>query len=118
MIVPNWLSEVNADSAAAAAADLSHHVVHDDILHVVAILAGVFILAGWVEQVCRGYRTKHLNDVSNYLMLFVGCGSGLWAAYGAFISDIFVAGMNFMAVLLVAAVYMMKKTYMRRAAAS
>ena len=51
-------------------------------------------------------------------MLFVGCGSGLWAAYGAFISYIFVAGMNFMAVLLVAAVYMMKKTYMRRAAAS
>ena len=100
-----------------AAGAVTHHMVADGILHAVAILAGIFILAGWVEQLCKGYRTKHLDDVSNYLMLFVGAGAGLWSVYGIMVSDAFIFVMNLAGVLLIVAVFMMKKAYMRRSAA-
>lgn len=90
-----------------------HHLVDDQILHIIGIVAGVLILAGWVEQIYKGYKTKHLGDVSNYLMIFIGAGALLWAAYGVFVSDVFILGTNVAAVILMIIVLSMKKMYAR-----
>ena len=95
---------------------MDHHLVDGLLLQVFGIVAGVCILVGWGEQIYKGYRTKHLRDVSNYLMLFAGAGSALWALYGIFVSDAFIAGANLTATALVAIVTAMKKVYARREA--
>jgi len=97
---------------------VEHHLVDDYILHVIGILAGILILAGWVEQIYKGYKTKHLRDVSNYLMIFIGAGAVLWSAYGVFVSDVFIIGTNVAAVILMITVLMMKRTYARRSRAA
>ncbi|MCE2497946.1 MAG: hypothetical protein J4F28_02955 [Nitrosopumilaceae archaeon] len=93
-------------------------MVDDYILHVIGILAGILILAGWVEQIYKGYKTKHLRDVSNYLMIFIGAGAVLWSVYGVFVSDVFIIGTNVAAVILMITVLMMKRTYARRSRAA
>jgi len=97
---------------------VEHHLVDDYILHVIGILAGILILAGWVEQIYKGYKTKHLRDVSNYLMIFIGAGAVLWSVYGVFVSDVFIIGTNVAAVILMITVLMMKRTYARRSRAA
>ena len=97
---------------------MEHHLVDDYILHVIGILAGILILAGWVEQIYKGYKTKHLRDVSNYLMIFIGAGAVLWSVYGVFVSDVFIIGTNVAAVILMITVLMMKRTYARRSRAA
>ena len=38
-------------------------------LSILALVAGIMILAGWVPQIIKGYKTKKLDDVSKYLKL-------------------------------------------------
>jgi len=35
-------------------------------LSILAIVAGIMILAGWVPQIIKGYKTKKLDDISKY----------------------------------------------------
>jgi len=94
---------------------MEHHLVDDTILHLIGTAAGILILVGWVEQIYKGYRTKHLADVSNYLMIFIGAGAVLWATYGVLVSDVFIVATNVAAVVLMGIVLAMKKMYSRRA---
>ena len=40
-------------------------------LSILAIVAGIMILAGWVPQIIKGYKTKKLDDISKYLMILI-----------------------------------------------
>ena len=51
-------------------------------LGILATVAGIIILAGWVPQIIKGYRTKMLKDVSKYLMILITVGAFLWILYG------------------------------------
>ena len=82
-------------------------------LSAIGIIAGVLILAGWVEQIYKGYKTKHLKDVSKYLMIFIGVGAVLWSIYGIIVSDVFIIGTNVAAVILMCIVLCMKTRYAR-----
>ena len=48
-------------------------------LGIVAILAGILILIGWVPQIIQGYKTKKLEDVSKYSTHSNICGSRVMA---------------------------------------
>lgn len=82
-------------------------------LTILGTLAGILILSGWVEQIIKGYRTKSLKDVSKYLMILISAGAGLWLLYGFIVSDIFIIGTNFAAIILMMTVLVMKKRYER-----
>jgi len=89
-------------------------VVDHTVLHLIGTAAGVLILAGWVEQIYKGYKTKHLRDVSDYLMLFIGAGAALWAVYGVLEDDVFIIGTNVAAIVLMCIVLAMKHSYAKR----
>ncbi len=80
-------------------------------LAVIGVLAGILILVGWVEQVYKGYRSKQLKDVSNYLMMFIGAGAILWIVYGVLVSDVYIIGTNSAALVLMIIVLAMKNRY-------
>ncbi len=85
--------------------------VDGTLLTILGITAGVLILAGWIEQIYKGYKTKRLNDVSKFLMIFIAAGSILWLIYGIIVSDVFIVGTNLAGLTLMIIVSTMKKRY-------
>lgn len=91
-------------------------MVFDGIsLTILGVLAGIFILSGWVHQIIKGYRTKSLKDVSKYLMIMIGIGALLWLIYGLEVGDVYVIGTNVAAIVLMLIVFIMKQKYDKKA---
>jgi len=84
-------------------------------LSILAIVAGVMILSGWVPQIIKGYKTKKLDDISKYLMILVACGAFLWILYGIEKDDPFIIGVNVAAIALTMIVLSMKYRYNKKA---
>ena len=80
-------------------------------LGILATVAGIMILSGWVPQIIKGYRTKKLDDVSKYLMIFIAVGASLWLVYGMEKDDPYIIGVNVAAVALTLIVLTMKYRY-------
>ena len=80
-------------------------------LGVVAILAGILILIGWVPQIIQGYITKKLGDVSKYLVSALFAGAVFWLVYGIEIDDMYIIGVNGAAMFLTMTVLIMKLKY-------
>jgi len=85
--------------------------IDDNLLTILGVLAGIFILSGWVEQIIKGYRTKSMKDISNYLMILISAGAILWLVYGFIVDDIFIIGTNLAAIVLMMSVLIMKQRY-------
>ncbi len=83
-------------------------------LSILAIVAGVMILSGWVPQIIKGYRTKKLDDVSKYLMILIAGGAFLWILYGIEKDDPFIIGVNVAAIGLTMIVLSMKHKYRKK----
>jgi len=83
-------------------------------LSILAIVAGIMILAGWVPQIIKGYKTKKLDDISKYLMILVAGGAFLWILYGIEKDDPFIIGVNVAAIVLTMIVLSMKIRYERK----
>ena len=82
-------------------------------LSILAVLAGILILSGWVHQIIKGYKTKSLKDVSKYLLVLIGVGAILWLVYGIEVSDSYIIGTNLAAIALMGIVFAMKRRYDR-----
>ena len=80
-------------------------------LGILATVAGIMILSGWVPQIIKGYRTKKLDDVSKYLMILVAVGAFLWMIYGIEKDDPYIIGVNVAAIVLTMIVLSMKFRY-------
>ena len=80
-------------------------------LGIVAILAGILILIGWVPQIIQGYKTKKLEDVSKYLLIAIFAGAVLWLVYGIELVEIYIIGVNIAAMFLTMTVLIMKLKY-------
>jgi len=72
------------------------------------------ILAGWVPQIIKGYRTKKLDDISKYLMILLASGAFLWILYGIEKDDPFIIGVNIAAIVLTMIVLAMKFKYSKK----
>ena len=81
------------------------------LLTVLGVAAGVLILTGWVDQIYKGYKSKSLKDVSNFLMIFISAGAILWLIYGIIVIDVFIIGTNIAAIVLMLIVLTMKIKY-------
>ena len=80
-------------------------------LGIIAILAGFFILIGWIPQIIQGYKTKKLEDVSKYLVISIFVGAALWLIYGIEFDDVYIIGVNVAAMFLTMTVLIMKLKY-------
>ncbi len=80
-------------------------------LGILATVAGIMILSGWVPQIIKGYKTKKLDDISKYLMIFVAGGAFLWTIYGLEKDDPYIIGVNVAAIALTMIVLTMKFRY-------
>tara|TARA_B110000014_G_scaffold132615_1_gene91614 strand:- start:334 stop:639 length:306 start_codon:yes stop_codon:yes gene_type:complete len=94
--------------------ELIYMFLDEVTLSIVAILAGILILSGWVPQIIKGYRTKRLNDVSSYLMICIFVGAVLWLIYGIEIDDVYIIGVNVAAMFLTMIVLCMKLKYEKK----
>jgi len=63
-------------------------------LGILAIIASIIVLAGWLPQIVKGYKTKKLDDISAYLMILIATGGVLWLVYGFAINDLYIIGVN------------------------
>ena len=70
---------------------------------VIAGIATVLVILGYVPQIIKGYRTKSLKDLSWGLLLVAGVGISLWAFYGILNQDriFFIANITIVASILV-----------------
>ena len=82
-------------------------------LGILATVAGIMILSGWVPQIIKGYKTKKLDDVSKYLMILVAAGAFLWIIYGIEKDDPYIIGVNVAAIALTMTVLSMKHKYQK-----
>lgn len=80
-------------------------------LGILATVAGIIILSGWIPQIIKGYRTKKLDDVSKYLMTLIAIGAFLWILYGIEKNDPYIIGVNVAAIILTMIVLSMKFRY-------
>ncbi len=93
-------------------------MIFDELsLGILATVAGIMILSGWVPQIISGYRTKKLDDVSKYLMILIAIGAFLWLVYGIEKDDPYIIGVNLAAIVLTMIVLSMKFRYEKYKAA-
>ncbi|HJJ21127.1 MAG TPA: SemiSWEET family transporter [Nitrosopumilus sp.] len=92
--------------------------VDGTLLTIIGIAAGVLILTGWVDQIYKGYKSKSLKDMSNFLMIFISAGAILWLIYGVVVVDVFIIGTNIAAIILMIITLLMKKRYDKKINAS
>ncbi|MSS86159.1 MAG: hypothetical protein CK526_00280 [Thaumarchaeota archaeon] len=92
--------------------------VDGTLLTILGVAAGVLILTGWVDQIYKGYKSKSLKDISNFLMIFISAGAILWLIYGFIVVDVFIIGTNIAAIILMIIILVMKKRYDKKINAS
>lgn len=63
-------------------------------------LASILVSSSFIPQIIKGYRTKHLGDVSYLLMIIISMGMGLWIVYGIEKQDFVIIGANISTVVL------------------
>ncbi|HEY3419857.1 MAG TPA: SemiSWEET transporter [Methanomassiliicoccales archaeon] len=64
------------------------------------LMAGMLTTVGFVPQIVKGYRTKHMNDVSLTMPILLSLGMTLWFFYGMILADIPIMLWNLIALAL------------------
>lgn len=57
-------------------------------------IASTLVSASFIPQIIKGYKTKHLDDVSYLLMITISIGMSLWIVYGIEKHDLVIIGAN------------------------
>jgi MtN3 and saliva related transmembrane protein len=63
-------------------------------------VASALVSASFVPQIIKGYKTKHLGDVSYLLMIVISIGMSLWIVYGIEKQDLIIIGANVVTIAL------------------
>lgn len=82
-----------------------------DVLSILGIIAGAIVLSGFIPQIYKGYRTKKLDDLSYFMIIFLSIGMFLWVVYGIIRKDIAIILTNIIGVTLNLILLFMKFHY-------
>jgi len=82
-----------------------------DIFTWLGFVAGAVTSIGFIPQLVRGFKTKHLEDVSYWMPLVLATGMSLWLIYGFFRQDIAIVVANSLGVTCSILLLIMKKWY-------
>jgi len=85
-----------------------------DFLFVLGIIAGGIVLAGFIPQIYKGWKTKRLDDLSYLMLGFLCLGMFLWTIYGFFKEDIVIILANTTGILLNTILIVMKFYYEKK----
>ncbi len=77
------------------------------------IAAAVITTSGFVPQIVKGYRTKHLKDLSYAMNSLLTIGFGMWLVYGIARDDMVIVAANITGIVLNLALIAMKFHYGR-----
>ena len=77
----------------------------------IGIAAGAITSLGFIPQLIKAYKTKHLNDISYWMPLVLAVGMTLWLAYGILRNDIAIITANTFGVGCNILLMTMKKWY-------
>lgn len=69
-------------------------------LTLVGSIASALVSSSFIPQIIKGYKTKHLNDVSYLLMILISIGMSLWIVYGIEKQDFVIIGANMVTIIL------------------
>jgi MtN3 and saliva related transmembrane protein len=84
----------------------------DDIwVSILGIIAASLVTSSFIPQIIKGYRTKHLDDVSYWLMITICVGMSLWIGYGIIKNDFVIIGANISTIILNIILIVMKLRY-------
>ncbi len=81
---------------------------------ILGLTAGFIVVASFIPQILKGYRTKKLDDLSYLLMSFLGSGMFLWILYGVQIDSIPIIVTNILGVSCNILLIIMKFVYSKR----
>ncbi|MFH2020646.1 MAG: SemiSWEET transporter [archaeon] len=54
---------------------------------IVGNLAAIMTSSAFIPQILKGWKNKHLNDLSYMLSIFFVIGCSLWLAYGIYLKS-------------------------------
>ncbi len=77
------------------------------------LVAGTITMAGFIPQILKGYKTKHLKDLSYGMNGLLGIGMAMWLVYGINRKDIAIIAANIAGVIFNATLIAMKFHYSR-----
>jgi MtN3 and saliva related transmembrane protein len=80
-------------------------------LEILGLIAGTITSVGFLPQIIKGYKTKKLEDVSNYMPIILAIGMTLWMIYGLLMNAIAVIVANIIGVSCNLIIIIMKKIY-------
>jgi MtN3 and saliva related transmembrane protein len=81
---------------------------------IIGILASILTTSSFLPQIIKAYRTKKMDDVSQYLMILFTSGSILWIVYGFMHDDIVIIGANTVAATFNIILFFFSFIYMSR----
>ena len=84
-----------------------------DYITILGFIAASLTTFGYVPQIIKGYKTKHLKDVSLLMFVLLTFGMFLWLIYGIFRNDIVIIIANIVGVLF-GAITLCLKLYYRK----
>ncbi len=61
---------------------------------VLGLLAAALTSTGFVPQIFKALKTKHVKDLSVTMLGLTAGGTGLWATYGFFLGDLIIIYAN------------------------
>ncbi len=78
---------------------------------IIGFTAGILTTFGFVPQIWKGYKTKHLRDLSYLMNASLGLGMGLWLIYGISKKDVVIIAANIAGIALNIILIIMKYHY-------
>ena len=75
------------------------------------LAAGAITVSGFIPQIVKGYRTKHLKDLSYMMNALLCLGMGMWLVYGINKRDVAIIAANIAGVTFNIALMAMKYYY-------
>ena len=60
----------------------------------IGLLAAFLTSTGFVPQIFKALKTKHVKDLSVIMLGLTAAGTALWATYGFFLGDLIIISAN------------------------
>lgn len=82
-----------------------------DMNSLIGIIAGIITTSALVPQAIKIYKTKSAKDISLLMFVFLAIGITLWFLYGVLIKALPVILANFVSLILIFSIILMKIRY-------
>ncbi|MFA5103883.1 MAG: SemiSWEET family transporter [Candidatus Margulisiibacteriota bacterium] len=60
----------------------------------IGVFAALLTSTGFVPQIFKALKTRHVKDLSVVMLGLTALGTGLWAVYGLFLGDVIIICSN------------------------